>query len=104
MLKRLELSAPGSCLNKAGPEEPIFVLRAKDRIAAMAVRHWATMAFGAHEKTKIDEAMKWADDADKWRQENVPQTPLPSPMARPDASQLAEVVSAPPKAPAWVNR
>lgn len=76
MLKRLELLAPDSCLNKAGPDEPVFVLRAKDKVAAMAVRHWATMAVGTHDAKKIAEALKWAEDADAWRAQNTPPMPV----------------------------
>jgi len=72
VIKRDELWAPTSCLNKAGPEEPIFVLRAKDPLAAMAVRHWATMAFGRHETAKLKEANQLADQMDAWRGQNCP--------------------------------
>lgn len=67
MLKRLELSERQSCLNKAHSEEPLFVLRAKDPLAAQTVRHWATMSEGHHEPEKIKEALKLADQMDEWR-------------------------------------
>ena len=67
MLKRLELSTPTSCLNKADSEEPVFVLRAKDPVAAMTVRHWATMSGGIHQSGKIDEARRLADAMEAWR-------------------------------------
>jgi hypothetical protein len=41
MLKHDELSLPASCLNKAADDEPIFVLRANDALAAHTVREWA---------------------------------------------------------------
>jgi hypothetical protein len=41
MLKHLELSSPTSCLNKALSDEPIFVLRANDELAAPLIRLWA---------------------------------------------------------------
>ena len=72
MLKKLELATPKSCLNKPAADEPIFVLRAKDALAAMTVRHWATMAEGEHEADKLDEARKLADAMDDWRMRNVP--------------------------------
>lgn len=72
MLKKLEMSTPTSCLNKAAPEEPVFVLRAKDRHAAMTVRHWATMAEGTHEAAKIAEARALADQMEAWRARNHP--------------------------------
>lgn len=67
MIKRDELKTPTSCLNKAAPDEPIFVLRGKDALAAMAVRHWAVMAQGEHEPGKITEALALADQMDEWR-------------------------------------
>lgn len=67
MKKQHELLDPMSCLNRAQPTEPIFVLRGKDVVAAVAVRHWATMATGIHEPEKIREALKLADQMDAWR-------------------------------------
>lgn len=69
MKKVDELKTPTSCLNKAAADEPIFVLRAKDALAAMAVRHWATMAEGTHESDKLEEARQLADKMDEWRME-----------------------------------
>lgn len=40
VIKRDELSNAGSCLNKAHPDEMIFVLRSKDRAAPAAIRAW----------------------------------------------------------------
>lgn len=73
MLKAKELATPTSCLNKAEHDEPIFVLRAKDPIAAQTVRLWATMASSSHhEESKIVEAMELAKAMDNWRIQNVP--------------------------------
>lgn len=82
MIKRMELLTPTSCLNRAHPEEPVFVLRAKDPLAAMAVRHWATMAFGRHEADKLKEAEKLADQMDAWRAQNIPQCARPLPVTK----------------------
>lgn len=71
MLKHLELTNPASCLNKAAADEPIFVLRAKDPRAAMAVRHWVTMAFGVHEPDKLAEAEALAQQMEDWRRRKV---------------------------------
>jgi hypothetical protein len=76
MLKRLELSTPTSCLNKASSDEPVFVLRAKDPFAAMTVRHWITMAEGTHETAKLEEAQKLADAMVAWRQQAFPAPPM----------------------------
>lgn len=78
MLKHLELSTPTSCLNKAAPDEPVFVLRAKDPLAAQAVRHWATMSIGRHEDKKLQEAIACADKMDAWRKKNEPPVATPS--------------------------
>lgn len=41
-IKREELANPNGCLNKAADDEPIFVLRANDPVAAAVVRYWAS--------------------------------------------------------------
>lgn len=43
MTKTELLQDPDSCLNKAAPDEPLFVLRANDPIAPYIVEHWASM-------------------------------------------------------------
>lgn len=79
MLKKDELAAPTSCLNKADPLEPIFVLRAKDPRAAQTIRHWAAMAVGVHEDANIAEAYALADQMDAWQREHTPPAPEPEP-------------------------
>jgi hypothetical protein len=73
MLKMHELRNPTSCLNKARPDEPIFVLRAKDPLAAQTIRLWAEMAGTTHEDDKVTEAYQVAQAFDDWRCKNVPQ-------------------------------
>jgi hypothetical protein len=64
-----------SCLNKARADEPVFVLRANDPLAAQTIRHWATMASdGVHDPEKVDRALQEADEFDRWYGANVPQT------------------------------
>lgn len=72
MLKQAELATPTSCLNKAAPDEPVFVLRAKDPFAAQAVRLWAAMAEGTHEPDKVHEALKLAETMEEWREARMP--------------------------------
>lgn len=87
MLKRQELLDPKSCLNKAAPDEPVFVLRAKDAAAAQTVRLWAAMAGHLHESAKVEEALKLADQMGKWRQAQglePPSSPKPAPAALQD--------------------
>ena len=73
MNKQQTLKDPQSCLNKAEPDEPLFVIRAKDPIGANTVRHWCAMAIGSHEPEKIADARKVADAMDDWRKANVPE-------------------------------
>lgn len=40
MIKKLELSTPTSCINKAADDEPVFVLRAMDKAAPAAIAAW----------------------------------------------------------------
>lgn len=74
MNKADNLRNPSSCLNKAAPDEPLFILRAKDPHAAQAVRHWATMSEGTHEPEKIAQALDAANRMDAWRKHNQPPT------------------------------
>jgi hypothetical protein len=74
MLKKDELAINTSCLNKATPTEPVFVLRAKDAFAAQTVRLWAAMAEGSHEPEKIEEALELAERMYQWRAQNVAET------------------------------
>lgn len=41
MIRMDEMKNPDSCLNRAGDDEPIFVLRANDPLAPIIVRMWA---------------------------------------------------------------
>ena len=67
------LRDPQSCLNKAGSQEPVFVLRARDPLAAQTIRLWAQMAAdGTHAPEKIDQALHVAAEFEKWHEENVP--------------------------------
>ncbi len=72
MLKHQVLSDPKSCLNRAAPDEPVFVLRARDLAAAQTVRLWAAMAVTCHEKTKVDEALRVAQRMEEWRARSIP--------------------------------
>jgi hypothetical protein len=77
MIKRDELSIGTSCLSRAAHDEPIFVLRANDPLAAQTVRQWArdyryakTDANGRttdQQHTKYLEANALADQMDAWR-------------------------------------
>jgi len=56
------------CMEKIAPDEPFFVLRAKDPIGVHVVRYWVEHAHAAgHEAENIMEASICADDMDTWR-------------------------------------
>lgn len=93
MIKQNELRDPGSCLNKADDDEPIFVIRAKDAVGAATVRLWATVAKGIHEPEKIDSARALACRMEAWRtaqihelisQPDAPETHSDNPYSLPE--------------------
>lgn len=73
MLQRHEIADPESCLNKADPDEPLFVLRAHDPLAASCVRSWCNAAAQdtVHSDAKVHEAKMVADAMDRWRQSHA---------------------------------
>lgn len=58
--KRTELSDPNSCLNKAQDDEMIFVLRAKDPCAGIAILAWINARIDQKLNTIDDEKIKSA--------------------------------------------
>ncbi len=64
------------CLEKAGDDEPIFVLRSTDKLAPRVVRHWAwhAEAVGAPAE-KVAEARGLADLMEAWQRENYSKFP-----------------------------
>lgn len=72
MLKKIELLSQSSCLNKAGPDEPIFVLRANDPLYAATIRLWAAMAADVHEPQKVSDALHAAALGEKWSEDRLP--------------------------------
>jgi len=77
MMKKDELADPTSCLNKAGPRELLFILRAKDPHAAQTIRLWAAMSDAAHDFATLKEALSIADQMDQWHCENT-SAPIPA--------------------------
>lgn len=68
------------CYDRAYPDEPLFVLRAKDYSAPDLVRHWAHIRMEkaadivneserSHEVDKIVEALRCARQMERWRRE-----------------------------------
>jgi len=61
---------------KIGDDEPVFVLRAKDRVAPLAVSTWAGMASLAGARpNKIRGAMEQADAMSQWQLKNGDKIP-----------------------------
>lgn len=61
-------------------DEPVFILRPRDSVAADTVRHWAELAQEAGaEEHLVDAAMEWADEMETWAATHggakVPDTP-----------------------------
>lgn len=66
----LEANAKGEgCLGRSQDDEPVFILVARDRLAAGCVRYWAARAFAQGvNAAKVDEANALADQMDAWRE------------------------------------
>lgn len=77
MLKKHELADPASCLSKAHPDEPVFVLRANDPLAAQTIRLWAAMAADVHGAEKAERALNTAEMCDGWRSQQPQPVPVP---------------------------
>jgi len=61
------------CYEKADPDEPMFILLARDAQAATSVRSWAIARLTNGEKnySKIIEALQCADAMDEWRRQSI---------------------------------
>lgn len=64
---------PGSTLNRSADDEPVFVLVARDKIAAEAVQFWIDRAreLGVNE-AKIADARKQLEEIRRWPKTKVP--------------------------------
>jgi len=67
--KKEILNDPESCFNKAGDDEPLFVLRANDPLAANIVEEWVKQAEDAYLYTpeKLDGAFAIVQEIRAWR-------------------------------------
>jgi hypothetical protein len=55
------------CYEKAHPDEPMFVLLARDPLAPQLVRQWAARAHGAGVmRIKVEEAQACAEAMERW--------------------------------------
>lgn len=61
------------CYDNAEPDEPMFVILARDPVASMLVRTWAHIRkVMGEEPAMIREAVDCADAMDHWRMEHRP--------------------------------
>jgi len=59
------------CYANAEPDEPMFILLARDRMAPALVRLWAAKReFDGENPEKVREALRCAADMEAWREEN----------------------------------
>lgn len=67
-IKAKEIADKNSCLNKAAPDEPIFVLRAQDKRAPGLIRIWATefAKVRGYNDPKYQDALDIADAMEAW--------------------------------------
>jgi hypothetical protein len=83
MIKSRELSEPTSCINKSQDDEMVFVLCARDPLAADLVRIWANQReVRGGKPEKVAEARAAADAMDTWRAAHAPTTGNPQPEVR----------------------
>lgn len=76
MTKSETIADPTSCLNRAAADEPVFVLRANDPLAAGIVEEWADRYMRAHPWTraavaKNENALQVAQRMRTWALRNV---------------------------------
>lgn len=66
------------CLAKSAPDEPVFILCARDVIAAECVREWGNRADAIGVPVeKVGAAFALADAMDAWRAENPDKCKVP---------------------------
>lgn len=76
MRKSEELTLRDSCFRKAGLDEPLFVLRAKDLLAPETVRYWANQALARGvPDAKIASALVLVEQMEAWQCTNAAKMP-----------------------------
>lgn len=71
---RDELTAPDSTINKAAADEPVFVLRARDLVAAMTVEYWEFCARNRGTPgDKLERADRQRRAMEAWLEKRLPQ-------------------------------
>lgn len=63
----------GGCFAKAAVDEPLFVLRAQDKLAPIVIRLWAELAaFNGAGLEKVHEAKRLAFEMEQWPNRKMP--------------------------------
>lgn len=71
MTKREELAS--GCIAKAADDEPVFVLRAQDRLSPILISLWAKLALELGcPGDKVKEALKVAEAMEAWPYRKLP--------------------------------
>jgi hypothetical protein len=81
-IQEIALAAEGKgCLGRCHPDEPVFILCARDAVASEVVRFWAKRVgelaqarkiMTPERRAKIEEAEKLADMMDAWHTHKLP--------------------------------
>ena len=72
----LDTKLTSTCLAKAAEDEPIFVLRGRDRLTPYIVRQWAEGArLAGTPMEKVKDAQQLADDIERWQVEHGSKIP-----------------------------
>lgn len=76
MTKTEELAALArgeGCLGRSQDDEPVFILCARDPVASIVIRTWATLSgWRGVREAKREEALALADRMDAWRDARTP--------------------------------
>jgi len=68
-----EVERVSGCFAKAAETEPLFVLRAQDKLAPIVVRLWAELAaFHGAGLEKVHEAKRLAFEMEQWSTRKLP--------------------------------
>lgn len=78
---RDELSDPASVINKAAPDEPVFVLRARDMVATATIEWWLWCARNRGvPAAKLESAERQRRAADLWIEKRLPSHAVSGPL------------------------
>lgn len=66
--KGISTKHTSQCLRKAGEDEPIFVLRAKDPTAPQVIVKWVAENIGVQPFEKLQGALALAHEMQEWRE------------------------------------